>query len=151
MILLFLRFYFISYKRLLLLCSTEQQGFVCIFCYAENRCFAAVQPSATKLQPAAWILLSNYSATNNILMPTPVPDAFMRIWILPRPKKHATGMFFTLPPVGPASSNPYSPPIKTAARRRRFYWRRVRDSNPRFLAESLVFKTSSLNHSDNSP
>ena len=30
-------------------------------------------------------------------------------------------------------------------------WRRVRDSNPRFLSESLVFKTSSLNHSDNSP
>ena len=62
MILLFLRFYFISYKRLLLLCSTEQQGFVCIFCYAENRCFAAVQPSATKLPPAAWILFSNPAA-----------------------------------------------------------------------------------------
>ncbi len=31
------------------------------------------------------------------------------------------------------------------------FWRRVRDSNPRFLSESLVFKTSSLNHSDNSP
>ena len=30
-------------------------------------------------------------------------------------------------------------------------WRRVRDSNPRFLSESLVFKTSSLNRSDNSP
>ena len=32
-----------------------------------------------------------------------------------------------------------------------FCWRRVRDSNPRFLSESLVFKTSSLNRSDNSP
>ena len=32
-----------------------------------------------------------------------------------------------------------------------FAWRRVRDSNPRFLSESLVFKTSSINHSDNSP
>ena len=32
-----------------------------------------------------------------------------------------------------------------------FFWRRVRDSNPRFLSESLVFKTSSLNRSDNSP
>ena len=31
------------------------------------------------------------------------------------------------------------------------FWRRVRDSNPRFLSESLVFKTSSLNRSDNSP
>ena len=30
-------------------------------------------------------------------------------------------------------------------------WRRVRDSNPRILSESLVFKTSSLNRSDNSP
>ena len=32
-----------------------------------------------------------------------------------------------------------------------YFWRRVRDSNPRFLSESLVFKTSSLNRSDNSP
>lgn len=32
-----------------------------------------------------------------------------------------------------------------------FNWRRGWDSNPRFLAESLVFKTSSLNHSDTSP
>ena len=30
-------------------------------------------------------------------------------------------------------------------------WRRGWDSNPRPLAESLVFKTSSLNHSDTSP
>ena len=30
-------------------------------------------------------------------------------------------------------------------------WRRERDSNPRYLAVSLVFKTSSLNHSDISP
>ena len=30
-------------------------------------------------------------------------------------------------------------------------WRRERDSNPRPLAESLVFKTSSINHSDISP
>ena len=33
----------------------------------------------------------------------------------------------------------------------RYSKRRVWDSNPRFLSESLVFKTSSLNHSDNSP
>ena len=32
-----------------------------------------------------------------------------------------------------------------------FIWRRVRDSNPRFLSESPVFKTGSLNRSDNSP
>ena len=30
-------------------------------------------------------------------------------------------------------------------------WRRERDSNPRCLATSLVFKTSSINHSDISP
>ena len=30
-------------------------------------------------------------------------------------------------------------------------WRRGWDSNPRYLAVSLVFKTSSLNHSDTSP
>ena len=44
-----------------------------------------------------------------------------------------------------------SAPKEIAARRRHFFWRRVRDSNPRFLSESLVFKTSSLNRSDNSP
>ena len=32
-----------------------------------------------------------------------------------------------------------------------FHWRRERDSNPWSLAGSLVFKTSSLNHSDISP
>ena len=32
-----------------------------------------------------------------------------------------------------------------------FVWRRRWDSNPRYLAVSLVFKTSSLNHSDTSP
>ena len=30
-------------------------------------------------------------------------------------------------------------------------WRRGRDSNPRHLSVSLVFKTSSINHSDTSP
>ena len=30
-------------------------------------------------------------------------------------------------------------------------WRRRWDSNPRYLAVSLVFKTSSLNHSDTPP
>ena len=32
-----------------------------------------------------------------------------------------------------------------------YLWRRGWDSNPRPLSESLVFKTSSLNHSDTSP
>ena len=41
--------------------------------------------------------------------------------------------------------------IKNSALRRHFLWRRVRDSNPRFLSESPVFKTGSLNRSDNSP
>ena len=31
------------------------------------------------------------------------------------------------------------------------FWRRVRDSIPRYLSVSLVFKTSSSNRSDNSP
>ena len=31
------------------------------------------------------------------------------------------------------------------------FWRRERDSNPRCLSTSLVFKTSSINHSDISP
>ena len=31
------------------------------------------------------------------------------------------------------------------------FWRRERDSNPRCLSASLVFKTSSINHSDISP
>ena len=33
--------------------GAEQQGFVCIFCFAENNCFDAVQPASTKLPPAA--------------------------------------------------------------------------------------------------
>ena len=33
----------------------------------------------------------------------------------------------------------------------RLLWRRGWDSNPRYLAVSLVFKTSSLNHSDTPP
>ena len=32
-----------------------------------------------------------------------------------------------------------------------FWWRKRWDSNPRFLSESLVFKTSSINHSDTLP
>ena len=39
---------------------------------------------------------------------TPVPSASIRLWILPRPKKHATGMFFAPATQRPASSNPYS-------------------------------------------
>lgn len=35
-------------------------------------------------------------------------DASGCAWILPRTKKHATGMFFTPPSVGPSSSNPES-------------------------------------------
>ena len=39
---------------------------------------------------------------------TPVPGASIRQWILPRPKKHSTGMFFAPATQRPASSNPYS-------------------------------------------
>ena len=42
--------------------GAEQQGFVCIFRYAENIGFTAVKPSVTKLPPAAWILFSNPAA-----------------------------------------------------------------------------------------
>ena len=37
----------------------EDEGFVCIFAFGENRCLAAIQLAATKLPPAAWILFSN--------------------------------------------------------------------------------------------
>ena len=37
------------------------------------------------------------------------------------------------------------------AEKKIFAWRRERDSNPRCLSTSLVFKTSSINHSDISP
>ena len=51
----------------------------------------------------------------NSLMHTPVPDAFIRLWILPRPNKVSTGHFFTLPLVGSAFrihlfvKNPHTP------------------------------------------
>ena len=95
--------------------------------------------------------LSNPTLLKNGIAPTPIPGAFAMPWILPRPKKHATGMFFTPALLGSASSNPTPrqqkmPPVGGIS-----YWRRVRDSNPRFLSESPVFKTGSLNRSDNSP
>ena len=37
----------------------SDEGFVCIFAYSKNNCFAAIQLAATKLPPAAWILFSN--------------------------------------------------------------------------------------------
>lgn len=43
---------------------------------------------------------------------TSLRDAAGCTWILPRPKKHATGMFFTPASQGPASSNPAAPPIE---------------------------------------
>ena len=46
------------------------------------------------------IVLFYSSATNNSPMPTPLPGAFIGLWILPRPKKQSTGLFLTLPSVG---------------------------------------------------
>ena len=51
-------------------------------------------------------LLLYFSAANDSLMPTPVPGAFIRLWILPRPKKYVAGIFFASPAAMPASSNP---------------------------------------------
>ena len=46
--------------------------------------------------------------------------------------------------------NTYKLPV-TSRQTLNHQWRRGWDSNPRPLSESLVFKTSSLNHSDTSP
>ena len=51
-------------------------------------------------------LMLYISAANDSLMPTPVPGAFIRLWILPRPKKYVAGIFFTPATQGSASSNP---------------------------------------------
>ena len=53
--------------------------------------------------------------------------------------------------VPPRSLKALSPPTQKRVPKAPLRWRREWDSNPRFLAESLVFKTSSLNHSDISP
>ena len=55
---------------------------------------------------------------------------------------------------GQKDSNPRHVVLETTALPTELYpyvWRRGWDSNPRPLSESLVFKTSSLNHSDTSP
>ena len=66
--------------------------------------------------------------------------------ILPRPKNMPPACFLN------GLSNPHTHQSKNPPTRGGLLlWRRVRDSNPRFLSESLVFKTSSLNRSDNSP
>ena len=66
--------------------------------------------------------------------------------ILPWPKNMPPACFLN------GLSNSYILQSKNPPTRGGFLlWRRVRDSNPRFLSESLGFKTSSLNHSDNSP
>ena len=50
-----------------------------------------------------WSALSTVFSIQEIHIPsTSVPDASGRLWILPRPKKHATGMFFAPPSVGPS-------------------------------------------------
>ncbi len=73
-------------------------------------------------------------------------DAAGCTWILPRPKNMPPACFLS------GLSNPHTPLMRNPPTRGGFsHWRRVRDSNPRFLSESLVFKTSSLNRSDNSP
>ena len=66
--------------------------------------------------------------------------------ILPRPKNMPPACFLN----GLSNPNVHqskNPPTRGGL----LLWRRVRDSNPRFLSESPVFKTGSLNRSDNSP
>ena len=88
---------------------------------------------------------------HNSLMPTPVAGAFIRLWILPRPKNSPPDCFYP-GCAGAGLSNPVRPSKNdTIQKDGVVFWRRVWDSNPRFLAESPVFKTGSLNHSDNSP
>ena len=62
-------------------------------------------------------------------------DAAGCTWIFPRPKKHATSIFFTSASQRPASSNPFSfSAIKKNPNRMvgAFLWRRRRDLNPRY-------------------
>ena len=75
--------------------------------------------------------LTCFSVIWDSLLPTPVPGAFIRLWILPRTKKVSTGHFFALPPVGPSFRIPAAhlkkrgTPMGCPA-----FWRSSRDSNP---------------------
>ena len=51
----------------------------------------------------------NMTATNDSLMPTPIPGAFIRLWIFPRAKKCPRDTFYTSLRTGAALSNPISP------------------------------------------
>ena len=80
------------------------------------------------------------------------PDASGCTWILPRPEKHATGMFFTPATQGPASSNPTAPPKEIAAQRRHFIWRRCGDLNPSAGGTDLPdFESGPFSHLGTSP
>ena len=74
----------------------------------------------------------------------PIQDAAECTWILPRPKNMPPACFFN------GLSNP-TLPKKVPPQGVELFWRREWDSNPRWVAPSLVFKTSSLNRSDISP
>jgi len=52
------------------------------------------------------------AATNYVHPSTSLRDAVGCTWIFPRPKKHATGIFFTSAAQRPASSNPSFSPYK---------------------------------------
>jgi hypothetical protein len=56
--------------------AAEDEGFVCIFAYGKNSCFAAIQLAATKLPPAAWILFSNPYPMANKKRPHPMVWSF---------------------------------------------------------------------------
>ena len=66
---------------------------------------------------------------DDCLMPTPVPGAFIRQWILPRPKKVSPGHFFTPAAPGPAFRIPH-------AHQKKFH----PDWGGTFLAESVGFE-----------
>ena len=76
-------------------------------------------------------LMLYFFLANDSLMPTPVPGAFIRLWILPRPKKYVAGIFFASPAAMPASSNPSVAKKKGQA-----------NACPFFLAETEGFEPS---------
>ena len=100
--------------------------------------------------PRGWGI-TGHDASIDCLMPTPVPGAFIRQWILPRPKKVSTGHFFAPATLWPAFRIPPSAKKDPHPLGGDPFWRREWDSNPRWVAPSPVFKPGSLNRSDISP
>ncbi len=85
--------------------------------------------------------LSLLFCNKNGLMPTPLQDAFISPWILPRAKKCPPDTFYTSVRTGAALSNPFSSSANNKTHTERcgfYYWQRMRDSNPRKRSQSPV-------------